>query len=105
MPGLPFGPMGHITVLDPTAPPPADELGPGPDAGELTGKVVGLRHDVTWRSFEWVIDEWAERLRDAGAELVVWAAGNRVGEEGEKTAQQLEEFVDTVDVALVGLGN
>jgi len=97
--------MGRITVLDPTAPPPGDQLGPGPDAGELAGKVVGLRHDVTWRSFEWVIDEWAERLREAGADVVVWAAGNRVGEGGERTARQLDEFADAVDIALVGLGN
>ena len=97
--------MGRIIVLDPTAPPPADELGPGPDAGELSGKVVGLRHDVTWRSFEWVIDEWTELLGGAGAEMRPWCAGNRVGEEGERTSAQLERFVDEVDIAVVGLGN
>jgi len=97
--------MGRITVLDPTAPPPEDELGPGPDAGALAGKVVGFRHDITWRSFEWVIDEWARLLRDEGAELVTWLAGNRIGEEGEQTAKELADFADKVDVALVGLGN
>jgi len=97
--------MGRITVLDPTAPPPDDELGPGPDAGELAGRIVGFRHDLTWRSFEWVIDEWADRLREAGADIVVWTAGNRVGEQGEQTARRLEEFANAVDVAVVGLGN
>jgi hypothetical protein len=97
--------MGRITVLDPTAPPPDDELGPGPDAGELAGRIVGLRQDLTWRSFEWVIDEWADRLREAGADVLVWTAGNRVGEQGEQTARRLEEFADAVDVAVVGLGN
>jgi len=97
--------MGRITVLDPTAPPPDEELGPGPDAGELAGRIVGFRHDLTWRSFEWVIDEWADRLREAGADIVVWTAGNRVGEQGEQTARRLEEFADAVDVAVVGLGN
>jgi hypothetical protein len=97
--------MGRITVLDPTAPPPQDEAGPGPDAGELAGRIVGFRSDRTWRSFEWVIDEWAHRLRDRGAEVVTWVAGNRIGEEGEATAKQLDEFAEHVDVAVVGLGN
>jgi hypothetical protein len=97
--------MGRITVLDPTAPPPQDEAGPGPDAGDLAGRVVGFRSDRTWRSFEWVIDEWARRLRDGGVEVVTWIAGNRIGEEGEKTAHQLAEFAEKVDVAVVGLGN
>jgi len=97
--------MGRITVLDPTAPPPQDEAGPGPDAGDVAGRVVGFRSDRTWRSFEWVIDEWARRLHEDGAEIVRWVAGNRIGEAGEVTAQQLAEFVEQVDVAIVGLGN
>jgi len=97
--------MARIRILDPTAPPPDDEAGPGPDAGEIAGKVVGFRSDRTWRSFEWVVDEWARRLRADGAEVVTWVAGNRIGDEGEKTAQQLDEFADGVDVAVVGLGN
>ena len=56
--------MGRITVLDPTAPPPQDEAGPGPDAGEIAGRVIGFRSDRTWRSFEWVIDEWAHAMSD-----------------------------------------
>jgi len=97
--------MSRITVLDPTAPPPQDQSGPGPDAGDLAGKVVGFRSDRTWRSFEWVIDEWARRLREHGAETVTWIAGNRIGEEGERTAEELASFAERVDVALVGLGN
>ncbi len=97
--------MVRITVLDPTAPPPADELGPGPDAGNLAGKIVGIRSDRTWRSFEWVIDEWAPRLEAAGASVRRWCAGNRIGEEGLRTARQLEEWADGLDVAVVGLGN
>jgi len=97
--------MGRITVLDPTAPPPQDEAGPGPDASDVAGRVVGFRSDRTWRSFEWVIDEWARRLHEDGAEIVRWVAGNRIGEAGEVTAQQLAEFVEQVDVAIVGLGN
>jgi hypothetical protein len=97
--------MSRITVLDPTAPPPEDVAGPGPDAGDLAGKVVGIRFDHAWRSFEWVIDEWASSLRAAGAEVRPWCAGNRIGEQGESTRRQLEEFVASVDLAVVGLGN
>ena len=52
-----------------------------------------------------MIDEWTELLGDAGAEVRPWCAGNRVGEEGERTRAQLEGFVDEVDIAVVGLGN
>ena len=97
--------MGRIKVLDPTAPPPEDDLGPGPDAGELAGKVVGIRYDRAWRSFEWVTDEWAKSLRNQGADVRVWCAGNRIGDEGERTRRELDEFADSVDLAVVGLGN
>jgi hypothetical protein len=97
--------MPRIRVLDPTAAPPQDQSGPGPDVGDLAGKIVGFRSDRTWRSFEWVIDEWARRLNEHGVETVTWIAGNRIGEEGETTARQLDQFADRVDVAFVGLGN
>ena len=95
----------RVTVLDPTAPAPADELGPGPDAGPLAGRRVGIRYDRAWRSFQWVLDEWAEALGASGAEVEVWCAGNRIGEEGERTREELAAFADRVDVAVVGLGN
>lgn len=94
-----------IVVLDPTAPAPTDDPGPGPDAGPLAGKVVGIRHDRTWRSFEEVMAAWIPMLEAAGATVVTWCAGNRIGEEGEATAAALEAFADRVDVAVVGLGN
>jgi hypothetical protein len=97
--------MTRIVVLDPTAPPPADEAGPEPTVTELAGKVVGIRSDRTWRSFEWVADEYERELRAAGADVRRWVAGNRIGEEGERTRRELEEFADAVDLAVVGLGN
>jgi hypothetical protein len=97
--------MVRMNVLDPTAPPPEIGADPGPDAGSLAARLVGLRYDRTWRSFEWVIDEWTTMLRDAGADVRPWCAGNRIGEEGERTRAQLERFVDDVDIAVVGLGN
>ena len=97
--------MARIKVLDPTAPPPEADADAGPDAGELEGRVVGVRFDRTWRSFEWVIDEWRPQLEAAGAEVRLWCAGNRIGEEGERTHRELDEFAEGVDVAVVGLGN
>jgi hypothetical protein len=97
--------MERIVVLDPTAPPPEVSMDPGPDAGSLAGKVVGIRFDKTWRSFFHVKDEWSARLRAAGATVHEWEAHSRVGEEGERTRAELERFADEVDIALVGLGN
>jgi hypothetical protein len=97
--------MARVAVLDPTAPPPESDSDPGPDAGELAGRVVGIRYDRTWRSFLWVIDEWEARLAAEGAEVRRWCAGNRVGDEGLRTAEELEGFAAGVDLAVVGLGN
>lgn len=94
-----------IVVLDPTAPSPTADPGPGPDAGELAGKVVGIRHDRTWRSFEEVMAAWIPAIEAAGATVVTWCAGNRIGEEGERTRAELDAFAERVDVAVLGLGN
>jgi hypothetical protein len=95
----------RIKVLDPTAPPPDVDPDPGPDAGRLTGKVVGLRLDTAWRSYEWVLSEWEPRLVAAGATVVRWTAGNRVGDDADVTHRQLEAFAAEVDIGVVGLGN
>ena len=97
--------MERIRVLDPTAPAPEVDLDPGPPAGPLGGRTVGIRFDETWRSFIHATSEWAPRLEAAGANVRWWNAGNRVGEEGERTRRELEEFASGVDVAIVGLGN
>jgi hypothetical protein len=97
--------MGRIAVLDPTAPPPDDDHGPGPDVDTLAGRLVGIRYDRAWRSFEWVIDEWAQSLEADGAQARLWCAGNRIGDEGVATRAALDAFADEVDLAVVGLGN
>ena len=74
-------------------------------AGPLDGKRVGLRYDIAWRSWLWVIDEWEPRLRAAGADVVRFEAGNRIGPGGEETFTKLGVFAADVDAALVGLGN
>jgi hypothetical protein len=97
--------MGRITVLDPTAAPPDVDQDPGPEAGALAGRVVGIRYDTAWRSFEWAIDEWSASLAAAGADVRMWCAGSRVGEEAVRTFSELDDFADSVEIAIVGLGN
>ena len=97
--------MTRITILDPTASAPDVDVDPGPSPGTLAGCTVGIRSDRTWRSFEWVADEWEDALRREGAEVRRWVSGNRIGDEGERTRMELSEFVERADLAIVGLGN
>ena len=97
--------MGRVRVLDPTAAPPAVDPQPGPDAGALAGKRVGVRYANAWRSWLWVLDEWTPRFVAAGADVVRFEAGNRIGDQGDATFAALDRFAGDVDVALVGLGN
>jgi hypothetical protein len=97
--------MARITILDPTAPAPDIDPDPGPPVGALAGLTVGIRSDRTWRSFEWVADEWETLLAQEGARVNRWVSGNRIGDEGERTRLELAEFVDAADLAITGLGN
>jgi len=92
-------------VLDPTTSTADDISSPGPDAGDLNGKVIGIRVDQIWRTWDWISEIWAERFRSAGAEVRFWRSCGRSGEEGERMAEQLEEFLASIDIAVVGLAN
>ncbi len=93
-------------VLDPTAVRSDDITSPGPDAGPLAGKTVGFRLDEIWRAWDWIAEIWAAEFRTAGAEVKFWRSHQgRTGSEGEKVARELEQFLDSIDVAVVGLGN
>ena len=97
--------MARGLVLDPTARRADDVTDPGPEAGLLAGKRVGFRLDRMWRAWDWISELWAERLREAGAEVVFWRSGGRSGEEGERHARDYAEFLKNIDVAIVGLAN
>lgn len=92
-------------VLDPTSTRGDDVASPGPDAGVLAGKRIGFRVDQIWRSWDWISESWAERLREAGAEVSFWRSCGRSGEEGERMARELDAWLKTIDVAIVGLAN
>jgi hypothetical protein len=97
--------MTLIKVLDPTAKRMGDNASPGSDAGALAGKRIGFRLDQIWRCWDWISESWAERLRDAGAEISFWRSTNRSGEEGEPQNQSLQAWLVTIDIAVVGLAN
>ncbi len=97
--------MTRGKVLDPTAKRADDITSPGPDAGVLAGKRIGFRLDRMWRAWDWISEGWADRFRAAGAEVVFWRSGGRSGDEGERHARDFEEFLGSIDVAVVGLAN
>lgn len=94
-----------IKVLDPTASRTDDNASPGPDAGVLAGKRIGFRLDQIWRCWDWISESWEQKFREAGAEVSYWRSTNRSGEEGEEQDRSLQEWLRTIDVAVVGLAN
>jgi hypothetical protein len=97
--------MAMVKILDPTARRRDDNAHPGPDAGSLSGKHVGFRLDQIWRCWDWIAEEWAGRLKQAGAEISFWRSTNRSGEEGEEQDRSLQNWLKEIDVAVVGLAN
>jgi hypothetical protein len=96
----------RIVILDPTAPPGDDSVSPSYDVGRsLRGVRVGLRLDRSWRSYEVVLDVWQRLLLEDGAIPEVLVVGERIGDEGERTRNDLDEWSKLVDVGVVGLGN
>jgi len=74
--------------------------------GSLRGRVLGIRGDELWRSWDWVVNEWRSALESEGARVVFWrSAGNRAGKEAERVDRELQAFLDEVDVVVSGLAN
>jgi len=96
--------MARIRILDPTAPVPDMNSDPGPPIATLERLEVGIRSDRTWRSFEWVADEWERSFVAGGARVRRWVSGNRIGDEGERTRRELTAFVDVVELAVCRTG-
>jgi len=98
--------MATGKVLDPTATRSDDIASSGPDAGPLAGKTVGFRLDEIWRAWDWVAEIWAAEFSKAGATVKFWRSNQgRTGAEGDRIAQALDEFLESIDIAVVGLGN
>lgn len=97
--------MSMGTVLDPTALRRDCNESAGPDAGPLNGKHIGFRIDRMWRAWTWISEQWAKKLREAGAEVSFWQSAGRSGEEGERCASEYADYVASIDIAIVGLAN
>jgi len=98
--------MSTGTVLDPTAGSAKDIASPGPDAGVLAGRTVGIRLDEIWQAWDQVAEIWAEEFRRAGATVRFWRSSQgRTGAEGEAVARSLDAFLNAIDIAVVGLAN
>ena len=95
-----------VTILDPRVRPADDAGSPTYDvATSLHGVIVGLRLDRSWRSYMTVVEEWERLLRADGADVRVLWTGERVGDAGEQTRADLEEWSKLIDCGVVGLGN
>jgi len=70
----------------------------------LAGLRVGIRHDGTWRSWQYIARVWAEWLRRDGAVPVLLQTGERTGSEGERTRADLDAWYGEIDCAVSGLG-
>jgi hypothetical protein len=92
-------------VLDPTSRRDDDIADAGPDGGLLTGKRIGIRTDMIWRAWDWISADWAARLEAAGCEVSFWRSTDRSGAEGERQAAELDTWLATLDVAILGLAN
>jgi hypothetical protein len=92
-------------VLDPASRREDDITSSGPDTGVLAGKRVGFRVDRMWRAWDWISELWAEKLRASGAEVSFWRSAGRTGDEGERCEREYKAFLDSIDVAVVGLAN
>ncbi|MBY8862870.1 hypothetical protein K7711_40815 [Nocardia sp. CA2R105] len=79
---------------------------PGPALKSVAHKRIGFRVDVLWRSWDWVVDEWATELRAAGAEPVIWRRAQGLdGVSGRDQDASYAEFLASVDAAVSGLAN
>jgi len=93
-------------VLDPSAALAEDITSSGPKAGSLEGKTIGIRVDEIWRCWDWITELWEKEFRAQGADVKYWRCSQgRTGEEGARIAASLDEFLGSIDIALVGLAN
>ena len=101
----PAAPKRRITIRRPTADFAQERGAPSFELGrKIAGVRVGIRHDGTWRSWQYVARVWAELLRRDGAIPVLLQTGERTGPEGEKTRADLEAWHGEIDCAVSGLG-
>lgn len=101
----PIGRPHRLVIRSPTAEFASDPGAPAFVLGRaLAGVRVGIRHDGTWRSWQYIARVWADYLRRDGAEPVLLQTGERTGAEGHQTRAALDEWYGKIDCAVSGLG-
>jgi len=105
-PVAPGGGRSTAVIVSPAAAISGGNDSPGPDAGPLAGRTIGIRVDRLWRSWDWAADQWARVLGEAGATVVTWRRFQGLdGSEGDAHEKEFAAFLEGIDVAIVGLGN
>ncbi len=72
--------------------------------GPITGKRVGLRTDLAWRSWMLIAARWDEYLQRDGASTLAIRTAAQVGKEGADDRATVDAWSDRVDCGIVGLG-
>jgi hypothetical protein len=94
-----------IRICLPTVPPSVASSAPAYLVdGPLAGLRVGIRTEGQWRSWLIIAREWSRFLQRDVAHPEVLKTGERVGNEGIKTRRSVQQWVETIDCGIVGLG-
>ncbi len=97
--------MATLQILSPVALGPSEARPLAPRLPSLRGKVLGIRVDRAWRSFQQYADELAglARARLGVADVVLFDPDTRIGTP-EAESGKVALFARRVDAAVVGLG-
>jgi hypothetical protein len=103
----------RIVVLDPTGEAPVEggdpsssDPAPPPAVGSLRGKVVAVRMDVLWRSWDRTVEEWTPLLEAAGATVRTWRRVQGLVGNPQRAAQaEYGSLLASADVVISGLAN
>jgi hypothetical protein len=94
-----------ISIRLPTATPREEQGAPAYLLdGPITGRRVGLRTDLAWRSWTQIAGHWADFLRRDGAEPVPIETHAQVGKEGATDRDNIDAWADGIACGIVGLG-
>src|SRR5438094_306601 len=96
---------GEIIIYEPAGVPDTKERKLSPRPADLRGKVVGIRVDRTWMSFDLLTKRLEEKLRNEYGVVDVprYYHRGQVGRSADEGHKERDEFAKKVDVVIVGL--
>lgn len=97
--------MKEIEILSPVSAGPEETAALAARVDTLQGKVLGIRRDSAWHSFEVFADRLGRLARErlGVSEVVMFDPEARIGTP-EQESDRVVEFAEEVDAAVVGLG-